>query len=62
MHQPDQRHDTPKQTGTRCGGVGFFHTPIADPKTSRTFHLFRCKTCENHQWVSDAEDEAPYAR
>jgi len=35
MHQPQQRQDMPKPTCTRCGGIGFFHTPIADPTTGR---------------------------
>jgi hypothetical protein len=53
MQQPHQHEETPKPACTRCGGVGFFHTPIADPRSGRTFHLFRCKTCENHQWAPD---------
>jgi len=56
MHQPQQRQDMREPTCTRCGGIGFFHTPISDPTTGRIVHLFRCKTCENHQWASDAED------
>jgi hypothetical protein len=50
--------EIPRQTCARCRGIGFFHTPILDPATSRMFHLFRCKTCENHQWSADGEDQA----
>jgi hypothetical protein len=57
MHERQQRQLIPKQTCARCGSVGFSHTPIADPMTGKTFHLFRCKVCENLQWAS--EDEAP---
>ena len=50
--QQQQQQEAALQTCIRCGGIGFFYTPISDPRTNRTMHLFRCKTYENQQWTA----------
>lgn len=57
--EPNQVPDAesaPPTACPRCGSHGFFDTPIPDTKTSRTFHLYRCKACGHQQWSPVASD------
>ena len=46
----------------RCGGVDFFRNRIFDPANDRSFHLFRCKVCDNHQWSQLSDDRRSQRR
>jgi hypothetical protein len=37
--EQQQPQDTPQTKCEGCGGSNMFDTPIADPKTSLTYHL-----------------------
>jgi hypothetical protein len=49
----DKKHDeNARRRCARCGGTLVFFNAVVDLDTGHTFHLYRCKTCDDQQWTA----------
>ena len=58
MTENEKAGTPPQPPCIRCGATDFFDTPMVDPKAGLTFHLYRCRACDNRQWSPGLKSSA----